>query len=301
MENLLLKEEDYVKSFIDLNFSYFKKLCDITEIKLDNIEKYISDKSNIIKYKLDCLTDYIIFAQTNGTILCIGQNNIFNITELHPCQIYYMRINYKSFTPLIKKTKSNNLFEFNPSNKNQITVEYLDELKIIIKQIIIIILDKLNFNIIYDDIKLKLKKINNTFIYDEILYPNNKNIVTEFKINSPLEKDYWIKTVKYFIDKINNGGSIIDKVQIIKNIYNINHKYIHIIKNMNISMILYNKIDELKIDLYNIIYDYIYNLDGTMSLEKINELYANINICLSCYNSFTRYLIIGNYYTDIHK
>jgi len=288
-----------IASFIYTRFGYFKQISDQINDQNDNnynklvddynkvSETYINNNEEIIKYKIDCLTDYVIMKKSNGDVICFGQNNIFNINDLMPCQIYFMRINYKTFEDLFIDYDIN----INPLNKNEITNEYMVKFKSMAKNVISYIISKLNYEKKYEDIQIIIKeKIKINFPYEENIYPTDKKLINELQINSEEEKKYWMDSIKFYLKKMEKQKGLQNKINYSNNIFNFNHKYIHCtIPNKNFLVTIVNKINELKNNFYSTIYNYIID-NEIISLE----VYMQIQLCLYAYNSCNRVHILLN-------
>jgi hypothetical protein len=288
-----------IASFIYTRFGFFKQICDQIYDKIDDnynklidnynkvSETYINNNEEIIKYKIDCLSDYVIMKKSNGDVICFGQNNIFNINDLVPCQIYFMRINYKTFEDLF----TNKDININPSSKNEITNEYMVKFKSMSKVIISYIISKLNYEKKYEDIQMMIKeKIKISFPYKEVIYPTNKKLVYELQINSEEEKEYWMNSIKFYLKEMEEQKGIQNKINYSTNIFNFNHKYIHcIIPHKKFLETIMKKINELKKDFYKTIYNYI-----TKNEIITSEIYTQIQLCLYAYNSCNRVQILLN-------
>jgi hypothetical protein len=288
---------DPVGTYFTLRFGTFKEICDLLKINLDNkyFGKYLNP-NHVIKYKLDCLSDYNILMKQNKQIICVGQANIFNISELISCQIIYMRIQYKSFKELfeeLEETPTNyQEFNFNITNINELTTTYINQLKKKSSIIINYILSQLNYENKYDNLLPLLNKIKNEFPFDEVVYTDEPK--PELKIGGQLEKSYWVNSIKKFLEMCEKARGKYNKMLVSRQIYNCNHKYIHHIINHNKFRITsINKVNELIIDVRNLAYEYLNNLNNSNENPEYNsELYYNISQCVSTLNSYNRYKML---------
>jgi hypothetical protein len=283
----LINKELYdqnIASFIYIRYGYFKQICTHINIKLDYdiFDKFAETNSDIIKCKIDCFNDYVILLKTDDNIVCIGQNNILNICELMPCHILNMRIHFNSFGKFFDDIK------FNPNCSTIITNEYIDHFKQKVKNIIEYILSKLNYSNTHYSTMNTLKQVKNYFPYDDLIYPNCE--VPHFSIDSEEEKLYWIDLIKKYLAQIQEISGPINKMDKVKHVYNIIHKYIHLtIKHINLLITLYNKINQLFYDIYHEIYKNIILIQNSESNnEIISECYYKIKICVFALNSIQR-------------
>jgi hypothetical protein len=249
----------------------------------------------VVKYKIDCLYDYNILMKQNKQVICVGQSNIFNINEFKPCQIVHMRIQYKSFEGLFETQNIEPQFNFNISNKNELTISYIEKLKDYAHKIIMHILSKLNHNNKYETLKPLLRKIKNDFPYDEVIYTEEPK--PEIEIDSYDEKCYWVDTIKILLNTCENTRGKFNKMLIIKQIYNYCHKYIHwTIKYNQYRITTLKKIEEVEFEIKIMIQDYLKELKSDP--DHTAETYYNISQCISTLNSCYRFKLIvdtGNY------
>jgi hypothetical protein len=290
-----------ISSFIYTRYGYLAQICDKLNIKLDynHYTHFIDSNSDIIKYKIDCFSDYTILLKSDamsnlsdlqpsfGNILCIGQNNIFNISDLMPCQIYYMRIHFNSFASFFDDIK------FNPDSTVICTDEYISNLKEKIKNVLEFIFSKLNYSNTYETIQHTLKQVKNHFQYDDMIYSNSK--IPYFLIDSKEEEQYWLNVVKKYLNYIENISTGIEKIIYAKDLYNFIHKYIHLtIKYRKFLLVVYSKIKELFDNIYCQIYINIIIIQKSESNTDLrNQAYYDIKMCVSALNSIQRvYMLI---------
>jgi hypothetical protein len=286
-DQYLINKELYnqnIASYIYIRYGYFTQICSHINLKLDyNIfDRFVDTNSDIIKYKIDCFNDYVILLKSDDNIVCIGQNNIFNICELMPCHILNMRIHFNSFSKFFDDIK------FNPDSSIIITYEYISNFKEKVKNIIQFIFSKLNYSNTYESTIDLLKQVKNYFPYNDLVYPNCT--VPYFSIDSKEEQEYWTNLIKEYLNQIQNLLGTIKKMDKVKYIYNIIHKYIHLtIKHKNFLMTSYRKIEQLFNDIYCEIYKNIILIQTSESNCKIiSESNYNIKICISALNSIQR-------------
>ena len=285
----IINYDPLILSYLCTRYGFFKQICDQIDIELPIKYFYNYTLDEIAKYKIDCLTDYVIYMQSNENIICINQNyphNMFNINDLMPCQIIYMRIHFLSFQQLFISSDIDIVNLLNLSSYKDITNEYITNLKINIKIIIQFILSKLNYNKTDNDIKPILSKITTILYPNELLSMNNE----EFILNSEEEKKNWIGTIKKYLSFSFEPHEKLQKIKNIKYLYNFIHKYIHItIKNKNFLETNLNKINDLLKAVNETIYTNIKLLSNTNSQNNINlEFNSNILICLSAINSMLK-------------
>ena len=293
IEQTVIEPINYLtKTYNILRFGTFLQICDLINIDLDHkYFKYYLNPIQINDHKIDCLNEYNIFAKQNNELICIGQNNIFNLNDLMPCQIICMRIQYKSF--------NNELENFNTqlTNIDDLTLTYINEFKIIAEKIIRYILLKLNYemNELNYTYKKTLNKIQNTFQYNDIIYKPYDKIVPNFEINSDDEKNYWIELIKKHLAICENAQGKTNKCLVAKHIYNIIHKYIHLsIKHPNFLKTQLAKINELSTELNQFACDLLKLLDGNQ--DNTEKIYTDIYVFISTLNALARVkmLIVTN-------
>ena len=282
-------KHNLIKTYYILRFGTFIQICDLLNIELG--DKYFRSYLNTIKineHKIDCLNEYNIIARQNGKLLCIGQNNMFNINDLMPCQIMTMKIQYKSFLQILNDTDLSN-FNTHLTNINDLTTSYIEQFKLVANKIIKYILVNLNYEIsestpIYI---ANLNKIQNTFPYEDVVYEPEGKTIPNFKVNSVEEKTYWVQLVKVYLQKCEDAKGSINKALVVKTIYNIIHKYIHlVIGHKKFLTTQLDKINELIPQLNDNICNLLESLDG--NFEKNEKAYSDIYSYVGALNSMHR-------------
>lgn len=125
---------DLIYRYYQIRYSVFDNLIKLLEIDYPN---YLSENNlDLYKsYKPENYTEFFLMKKSNGKIICISpQSNIYDINQFHPSQLSMMRIQFKSFP------------NYDWSNKNilDITNEYIDGMKIHLREIINEIISEIN-------------------------------------------------------------------------------------------------------------------------------------------------------------
>lgn len=237
--------------FISLRYGTFKNICDMLSIVYSQSLKCDVDDISYICFHL--------VKRQNNKIICIGPDaSIYDISQFHPSQIANMRIHYKSF---------NTEFNFNPISIKMINSEYINELRAIIKNIILEIIHNLN-----------------PFDYEKKhIYEDKMPNVVQFKKNDDdkLYEGYFSKNVQYYLNKIEESHNKIQKIKHANSVFNfINYNLDCITEHHKFAVTVMKKIIEIKGDVNDMMYNII-NAD--------HIVYDDVIICVNMNDSITKF------------
>lgn len=238
--------------FVSLRYGTFKNVCNILSIDYYRSLDHIDD--------INYICFHIVKRQDNKIICMSPQSSIFDISQFHPLQITNMKIHYKSF---------NKEFNFNPISNNMITLEYISELRVVIKNIILEIIHNLN-----------------TFDYKEIHVYEDKipNIIQFIKNNdNDSFEGYFCKNVRYYIDKVEESQNKIQRIKLTNSLFNFvnyNLEYIDIPEYHKFATVFMKKVIEIKKNVKDELCN-IFNAD--------HIVYDDVIICINILDSITKF------------
>lgn len=271
---------DLIYRYYQIRYSVFDNLIKLLEIDYPN---YLSENNlDLYKsYSLENYTDFYLMKKSNGKIICINpQSNIYDINQFHPSQLSMMRIQFKSFPN----------YDWSNKNISNITNEYIDGMKIHLREIITEIIFEINqseFNKLTPkhDYELKLVIDDNIKRSDTLTF-----------------KDYCVQNIKYYLQEIDISCTKINKIKIIKQMFDfifINNDFL--IKQTIFADTMIDKLIEIDNDIYNLFFTI---LNQNQNQEKYLETYRELlSVTLNFISSINRckLKIINEIHTDKAK
>lgn len=235
--------------FISLRYGAFKDICSI--LSIDYNQTTVCDVNDI-----SYICFHIVKRQTNKIICISQQSSIFDISQFHPSQIANMKIHYKSF---------NTEFNFNPTSNKMITSEYIDELCVVIKNIILEIMHNLN----------------SSSCEKKHVYEDKMRDIWHFKKSDDDScKGYFNPNVTYYLQLVDEVPTTIQKIGNVNNLFNfINYNLDYLTEPSAFVITIMKKFIEIKRDVNNAIYNII---------NANNIIYDDIIICINVLDTMTK-------------
>jgi hypothetical protein len=251
-----------ITEYLKIRLSHMLELCKIINNDLFNFETINHD--NVKNYD-EILLKYDIIKSNNNKFVCIDDNlKIIDLNEFSLNQIGLMKIKYSSFNIIF------------PDNKNDLTQDYIDKLKLDLNNIINQIRNYHTNTKTYDKLNYELPYVNNLTLTDK----------------SDLNK-YLNTNIQEYLFLTERTHGMINKIKVVSDIYSLIYNIFDVVnKSKQFKKISYGQINRNRIQTISILYYNIYN-------NSINKI--NIDMIYKYHRTFliTKLLYMKTYSKDV--
>ena len=251
-----------ITEYLKIRLSHMLELCKIINNDLFNLVTINHD--NVKDYD-EILLKYDIIKTNNNKFVCIDDNlKIIDLNEFSLNQIGLMKIKYSSFNIIF------------PDNKNDLTQDYINKLKLDLNNIINQIRNYHTNTKIYDKLNYELPYVNKLTLTDK----------------SDLNK-YLNTNIQEYLFLTERTHDMINKIKVVSDIYSLIYNIFDVVnKSKQFKKISYGQINRNRIQTISILYYNIYN-------DSINKI--NIDMIYKYHRTFliTKLLYMKTYSKEI--
>jgi len=251
-----------ITEYLKIRLSHMLELCKIINNDLFNLVTINHD--NVKDYD-EILLKYDIIKTNNNKFVCIDDNlKIIDLNEFSLNQIGLMKIKYSSFNIIF------------PDNKNDLTQDYINKLKLDLNNIINQIRNYHTNTKIYNKLNYELPYVNKLTLTDK----------------SDLNK-YLNTNIQEYLFLTERTHDMINKIKVVSDIYSLIYNIFDVVnKSKQFKKISYGQINRNRIQTISILYYNIYN-------DSINKI--NIDMIYKYHRTFliTKLLYMKTYSKEI--